>query len=58
MVERLWVPSIHLFPARNWNCAIPGCPFTPWMTANTLGTSTPLRGGPGHGGFSFRSVVH
>ena len=45
MTERLWVPSIHLFPARNWNCAIPGCPFTPSMTANTLGTSTPLRAG-------------
>ena len=45
MTERLWVPSIHLFPARNWNCAIPGCPFTASMTANTLGTSTPLRAG-------------
>jgi len=69
MVERLWVPSIHLFPARNWNCAIPGCPFTPSIPSHRRSLHTvddgehaghvdTVTGGPGHGGFSFRSVVH
>src|SRR4029453_16907112 len=45
MVERLWVPLIHSLVARNWNWAICGAPFTAFRVANSVGVSTPLRGG-------------
>src|SRR5215813_9987939 len=43
MVERLWVPLIHVFVARNWNLAISVSPFTASSVANRVAVSTPLR---------------
>jgi hypothetical protein len=39
------VPLIHSLLARNWNPASSGEALTASMVANSVGTSTPLRGG-------------
>src|SRR3712207_1924326 len=44
MVLRLCVPLIHWLLARNWNLAASGWALTASRVANSVGTSTPLRG--------------
>src|ERR687889_281789 len=44
MVVRLWVPLIQVLRPRNRKSAISGLAFTASRVANSVGTSTPLRG--------------
>jgi hypothetical protein len=44
MVVRLCVPLTHVLCARNWKSASSGWARTASSVANSVGTSTPLRG--------------
>jgi hypothetical protein len=45
IVVRLCVPLTQRFTARNWKRAASGAPLTASRVANSVGTSTPFKGG-------------